>query len=230
VPKDSNMSEVAFPARVVAAFAEGVERADARRPQAVSTRSERVYQPGIGPHSEPATVRLVVQELANSEATKRWHITQSVPYPRSPRQKCDLVIVDGPQRWSVEVKMARFKGDNGKPADEMLMHLLSPYESDRSAVTDCVKLSRSGFPGRLAVLIYGFDYGDRPLDPAIEAFEALAHLRVRLGPRHAASFANLVHPIHQQGRVFVWEIAHDSIAKQDAMAQPLLIDLVEPDA
>jgi hypothetical protein len=39
--------------------------------------------------------------------------------------------------------MLRLMGDNGKPNDNMLMHILSPYPAHRSAVTDCAKLVRS---------------------------------------------------------------------------------------
>ena len=35
--------------------------------------------------------------------------------------------------WAIEVKMLRLMGDNGKPNDNMLMHILSPYERHRSA-------------------------------------------------------------------------------------------------
>ena len=81
--------------------------------------------------------------------------------------------------------MARFRGDNGKPDVTGLKDLLSPYESDRSALTDCAKLATSGFTCQKAVVIYGFDYPDRPLDPAIDAFEALAARQVeaRSAPR-----------------------------------------------
>lgn len=65
-------------------------------------------------------------------------------------------------------------GDNGKPNDNMLMHILSPYPDDRSTPTDGVKLLESGLPGRKAIAIYGFDYVGLPMDPAIYAFEALA--------------------------------------------------------
>jgi hypothetical protein len=50
-----------------------------------------------------------------------------VPYPNAPRQKCDLLISPNEgQPWAIEVKMLRFMGDNGKPNDNMLMHILSP--------------------------------------------------------------------------------------------------------
>jgi hypothetical protein len=97
-------------------------------------------------------------------------------------------------------------GDNGKPNDNMLMHILSPYPKDRSALTDCGKLVRSGLPGKKAIVIYGFDYPGLPMDPAIEAFEVLAARAVRLGKRAVGSYADLVHPVHGHGRVFGWEV------------------------
>lgn len=54
--------------------------------------------------------------------------------------------------------------------------------------------------------IYGFDYPDLPMDPAVEAFETLASRFVKLGPRSVATYAGLVHPVHVAGRVFGWEI------------------------
>jgi hypothetical protein len=102
--------------------------------------------------------------------------------------------------------MLRLMGDNGKPNDDMLMHILSPYPSHRSALTDCQKLAASGFSGSLAVLIYGYDYDALPMEPAVEAFEQLAEHRVRLGSRETASFDGLIHPVHRRGGVFVWEV------------------------
>jgi hypothetical protein len=107
-------------------------------------------------------------------------------------------------------------GDNGKANDNMLMHILSPYPGDRSALTDCVKLLESGLPGRKAVIIYGFDYPALPMDPAIEAFEALARRWVALGERCVATYQGLVHPVHQAGRVFGWQIL--SAATQQPIA------------
>jgi hypothetical protein len=106
----------------------------------------------------------------------------------------------------VEVNMARFRGDNGKPDDTALKDLLSPYSGDRSALTDCQKLAESGFPCRKALMVYGFDYEDRPLDPAIEALELLAQNKVFLGSRCEAIIGTLIHPVHHFGRLFGWEI------------------------
>jgi hypothetical protein len=41
-------------------------------------------------------------------------------------------------------------------------------------VTDWVKLARSDFAGKFAILIYGFEDPERPLDWLIEAIEAIA--------------------------------------------------------
>jgi len=97
-------------------------------------------------------------------------------------------------------------GDNGKPNANMLMHILSPYPADRSALTDCLKLASSSLGRRHAVVIYGFDFEEYPMEPAIAAFETLAHERVRLSQRFTASFADLVHPVHRQGAVHAWEL------------------------
>jgi hypothetical protein len=77
-----------------------------------------------------------------------------------------------------------------------------------------VKLLESGLTGRKAVVIYGFDYPNLPMDPAIDAFETLARRWVALGSRHVAHYADLVHPVHVAGRVFGWEIAPPPLSTQ----------------
>jgi hypothetical protein len=140
-------------------------------------------------------------ELAGAHPSTYGAVHTGVPYPNAPRQKCDLLIAPSDGRsWAVEVKMLRFMGDNGKP------NILSPYPKHRSALTDCQKLVGSGFEEPYALLIYGYDYDDWPMERAVEAFEQLARHRVQLGPRHFASFNGLIHPVHQRGGVFVWEI------------------------
>jgi hypothetical protein len=185
-----------------------IKAIDLRRPQAANARTGAAYQPGIGPHSETKAVDLIVEELlARMPDRYAGQLQTDVPYASGSRQKCDLCIGQQPSwEWAVEVKMLRLMGDNGKPNDNMLMHILSPYPNDRSALTDCTKLLESGLQGRKAVLIYGFDYPALPMDPAIEAFETLARERVALGPRCLAQFDDLVHPVHRAGRVFAWAV------------------------
>lgn len=179
-------------------------RADARSPVAVS-RGGRTYQPGIGPHAENAAVALMLDELREMHQYAALPIGQFLAYPHAPRQKCDLWLGD-PVQWAIEVKMARFRGDNGKPDDTALKDLLSPYDGDRSALADTVKLANSNIGTHKAVLVYGFEFPDRPLEPAIEAFETLARGRVRLGERNQACLGQLVHPVFAGGAVFAWEV------------------------
>jgi hypothetical protein len=108
--------------------------------------------------------------------------------------------------WAIEVKHARLYRNNGEREPCEFQHLISPYADDRSALTDCEKLAQSQFTGDKAVLIYGFDYPDRPVAPLIDAFEVLARTRVHLGCRHSAPFSGLVHPYHRAGWVFAWQI------------------------
>lgn len=190
---------------IVADFAKAIRAVDHLRPVWTSSRSGNAYLPGIGPHPETETVRLVTDRLSTSHPERYSPYALGVPYPSGSRQKCDWVIGD-PPRWAIEVKMLRLMGDNGKPNDNMLMHILSPYPVNRSALTDVSKLQESGFACRRAVLIYGFDYSDLLMEPALQAFERLAEALAPLSPRSEASFEGLVHPIHQRGSAVAWEI------------------------
>jgi hypothetical protein len=186
----------------VMAFAKAFNAADARGPTAVSPRSGRVYQPGIGPHPEDRAVDLIVAELAVMRSD--WLIALRQCYPGS-RQTCDLLWGDPPE-WAIEIKMFRPNGDNGKPDDTAIKDILSPFASDRSAVSDCRKIAESDIAPHRSILIYGFDDARKPLRDMIAAFETLAQTRVWLGPRHEAPIGPLVHPVHQGGAVFAWEV------------------------
>ena len=186
----------------VDALAEGIEVADAAGPTAVNQRSGQPFLPGIGPHSEAATIDLA---LAALKPARLPPVHREVPYPAIPRQRCDLVL-DDPPGWAIEVKMLRLYGNNGKRNDNMLLHLLSPYPKHRSAVTDCEKLNASGFTQRKAVVIFGYESEDFPLAEGFGAFEALARRRVALTGPCVATFENLIHPVHASGHVCGWEI------------------------
>jgi hypothetical protein len=115
---------------LVADFALGMEKADAKRPQQISTRSGKAYQPGLGPHTEARTIDLVMAELETTRPDVYGEHATGVPCPGvSPIKRRDLVVGG----WAVEAKMLRIMGDNGKPNDNMLMHILSPYPQHRSA-------------------------------------------------------------------------------------------------
>jgi len=193
---------------IIADIAAAIKRIDTRRPQAASSRTGALYQPGIGPHPETQAVSLIARELELVEALRYGRrITVDVPYPKPSRQKCDLCIgSDDKREWAIEVKMFRLMGDNGKPNDNMIGHILSPYPKDRSALTDCAKLAGASLAERKAIVIYGFDYPSLTMDLGIDAFERLATATVNLGPRSVDAYNDLVHPIHAAGRVFGWEV------------------------
>lgn len=188
-------------------FAEAIKAVDRHGPVAINQRSKQPFQPGLGPHTEAATISLLMKELSGRYPDRYADFGMGVRYPKLARQKCDLCIGIAPSwKWAIEVKLVRFLGDNGRPNDNILMHLLSPYAEHRSALTDCSKLLNSGIEGRKGILIYGFEHDDWPLGPAVDAFEILASARVRLGQRASSDFEGLVHPIHRRGKVFAWEL------------------------
>ncbi len=199
-------AQPSFLTALVTDFANGLKAADARRPQAVNQRSEKVFQAGIGPHSEAQTARLVLKEMRAAKPAEYASVEVAVPYPNERRQKCDLAAHALGESWFVEVKMWRLMDDNGTPNDNSLMHILSPYPQHRSALTDCDKLALSGFTGRKAILIYAYEASGWPLALVIDAFEALARTHIHLSDRCAASFDGLCHPIHRSGNVYGWEL------------------------
>jgi len=185
-------------------FAAGMVAADALCPQASSHRREGVsYQPGIGPFAEDAAVRLTLDQMV-ARHPRTYESARKVAYPAGSKT-CDLGLGD-PLEWAIEVKLARVRRDNGTYEDTAVKKILSPYPDDRSAVTDCIKLSESKFECRKAVLIYGFEDPLRPLEWLISAFELIAAQHVRLGERAETRFEELVHPIFSRGAVFTWEV------------------------
>jgi hypothetical protein len=188
-------------------FAYALNAVDRLKPIACNARTGAPYQPGIGPHTESATIGLVLDELRTRWPEKYDATSREVSYPESSRQKCDLCIGSVPKwSWCIEIKMLRIMGDNGKPNDNMLMHILSPYEAHRSAVTDCEKLARSQFQGRKGIVLFAYEYPTYPVEPAARSFELLSADRVSLGIRAAASFKGLLHPVHREGWVLGWEV------------------------
>ena len=202
--------------QIVGDFATALQRADAKRPQQAG-RNGRMYSAGIGPHHEDKAVHMIVAEMRLLRPDA-YDNAGPIHYPSNPRLTCDLAIGEGPE-WAIEVKMARAYGDNGIPDASWLKDLISPYAVDRSALTDSAKLRASGFNTKgshEAILIYGFDYDDRPLELAVDLLEHLLSRLGPTGPRKQAQFSDLVHPIHQRGSVVAWEICwHGTNGKEE---------------
>jgi hypothetical protein len=192
--------------RLTGNLSSAVVNVDARHPIAVNKKSGVAFKPGLGPFSEAKTFELILEEAKRADPTWLKELAYSVPYPAHPKQKCDARVTTAEGELFLEGKLLRLKGDNGKPNDNMLMHILSPYPKHHSALTDCIKLSGSGFPGTKAVVIVGYSYDDLPLEPAVAAFEALAKAMVMLGKRHEASFCGLCHPVQGEGKVLAWQV------------------------
>lgn len=74
-----------------------IVRVDSRSPIWTSSTTGKSYQPGIGPHPETETLRLVASELLESAPGKYGTLSLNVPYPSAPRQKCDLVVQAHPE-------------------------------------------------------------------------------------------------------------------------------------
>ena len=110
--------------------------------------------------------------------------------------------------------MFRVMRDNGTVEPPAVLHILSPYPADHSAVTDCPKLLGSGFECRKGIVIFGYDYDKWPMDPVIEAFETLASKLVDLKMARPSAVADLIHPVHLAGRVFGWEIEAQRAARR----------------
>jgi hypothetical protein len=185
--------------QVVCDFADAFKAIDSRH------LIHKGFQPGIGPFGEPDGVKLALAYLQQVRP-EVYGSAQSKQYPGG-RQSCDLVIDD---QWAIEYKLIRPFGDNGRPAEHWSENVLHPYEGNTSAIGDCFKLARSGFQERKAIVVYGFEHAPPqvPLEPAVRSFEVIAEkvAGIRLGARESASFDGLVHPVHQQGKVYGWEL------------------------
>jgi len=188
-------------ADLVVDFARAIQSVDA------AGHRQAPYRPGFGPLHEKPALKLVMADLAEADPQRYASHQLEVPYGDGTRQKCDICL-GGPQpwEWAIEVKMLRLLGDNENRNDNMMGQILSPYPRHGSALTDCTKLLTSQLGTHKAILIYGFDHPPWLMDPGIEAFEVLASRKVRLASRAVATFDGLVHPVHQRGRVFGWEV------------------------
>ena len=181
-------------------FAKRIRIADSRKPQKTS-RTGRRYQEGIGPFTEDETVEQVLNEFpAGWNGCKFERLKK---YPSSPRNKCDLCIASPFRKLFIEVKMMRLFGDNGKPNDNIAMHILSPYPQHRSALTDIQKLKGSGFEGDKAIVIYGYEYDDYPMSLMMDCFEILAGDQLCM-PARPREFDGLIHPVHRRGKIYGW--------------------------
>ncbi len=192
-----NLSEL------VCDFANGLKQVDQMRP--IGRSLTRQYSPGVGPLPEAKAVKAVTTILA---AAKPDVYLSAGPcrYPES-RQMCDCRI---PGSWAIEFKLIRPYGDNGKEAEHWSENLLHPYRGNVSAIADCLKLRESTFKERKGIIVFGYEHTPPQinLETAVRSFEVIARevVGLKLCDRKVAVIAGLVHPYHQQAKVFGWEI------------------------
>ena len=189
---------------IVGDFADAFKAVDETRPQGGSRT--RIYRPGIGPLTEADAVSRALQYLKESKRSSYYRDASPKRYPNS-RQQCDLVV---PNEWAMEFKLLRPFGDNGAEAEHWSENALHPYPGNVRSIGDSFKLVESGFPERKAIVIFGYEHSPPLIDTtvAIESFEAIAKqvVGIELGARQSAEFGPLIHPVHQQGKVFGWQV------------------------
>lgn len=190
--------------QIVDDFALAFKAVDAAAPQ--GTSKTRTYKPGIGPLREAEAVQKALSFLQSSLNPFAYASAAPQLYPSS-RQLCDMVL---PGEWAIEFKLIRPFGDNGVIAEHWSENILHPYAGNVSSIGDCIKLCQSGFGERKAIIVFGYEHTPPQADlrVAVSAFEVTAQqvVGIRLGPRCEAQFSELIHPVHQQGKVFGWEL------------------------
>jgi len=179
--------------RLIADIADALKAADSDRV------AHKAFQPGIGPFGESEMVRAGLVKLRSLRPCQY----EKAVIKRTP----DLLV---PGRWAIEFKIVRPFGDNGKAAEHWSENVLHPYAGNISSLGDCLKLLRSDIGERKVIVVVGYEHSPSqiPVEPAISAFEIVARnvLRLDLSCRCEELRTGLVHPIHQQLRVFGYEI------------------------
>jgi hypothetical protein len=193
--------------QIVSDFALAFKAVDDSAPKGRSRTRE--YRAGIGPLTENEAI---TRALAWLKQIKPSDYSEGGPraYPNS-RQICDLVL---PGQWAVECKLIRPFGDNGVEAEHWSENVLHPYSGNVSSVGDAIKLNESGFAERKGILVFGYEHLPPRinLDLAVRCFEVICSqvLRIPLSERHSAEFSSLIHPSHQHGKVFGWEVRQNT--------------------
>jgi hypothetical protein len=160
--------------------------------------SFKSFKPGVGPYGKPQLLKLIANYLNGLPQYKGGVLTKKSP---------DLLI---PKEWAVEFKIARPYGDNGELAENWSVNLLHPYPGNISTIGDCYKLCGLKCPERLAVTVIGYEHNPplTPLSPLIKSFEVIAKqvAGIELSERIETQHYGLIHPVHQQLKVFAWQV------------------------
>ena len=151
-------------------FAKSLEIVDKKVSPAKNARTGEEYDKRIGPYQEKLLIEHVVSNMKEENSELYKDIQLEVKYPND-RKRCDVVLNNN---LFIEVKAVRKMRNNGVHEEFLVNHILSPYEADHSFLTDTKKLLESGFDGKKAVVMYGYDYPDFPIDLILGCFELIA--------------------------------------------------------
>lgn len=170
------------------------------------------WEPGIGPFEEDNQVEMILRELP---AQSKSGINTQEPYPDTGR-RCDIVIDCDGGTLPVEVKLLRFRLDNGNIDPNMYKSVFSPFpeRSSSSLLTDVNKLEKSGFSPPYGLLGLYYEEEDEEYEQLraenvaekfvmdVEYWFGLDIETVALEP-----FDGLRHSHHQRGAVIAWLVS-----------------------
>jgi hypothetical protein len=166
--------------------------------------SHEKFQDGIGPFEEERQLDFLVEELKSKEYQG---IKQEVKYPSSSK-KVDLIW----KSHQIEAKLLRLRGDNGRLSQYMFRKIFSPFKSN-SLIGDAEKLLESDLGGQKALLGIYYEREDEPQEKL--NFENISKKikkdlefwhSITVEEEYTASFESLRHPVHQKGRVVLFEL------------------------
>jgi hypothetical protein len=178
---------------IVDRIAEGLTVIDAQDEGGrFNRRTGEPYLKGLKTMSEHEVTTALVKWWPNAHPGDfggRLEAVSEVPYPNSPRDRCDIFIREnGTEKpvWAIEVKHIALVGDNGKNNDYGVTKMLSPYLKDRSLRHDMIRLRDSGFECRSASVVYSFSYTPNSIKEASSRYPMHAD-RIREMDRVRAS-------------------------------------------
>ena len=175
------------------------------------------WKAGIGPFEDEAQVGMIHSQLAaNHEAPLT--IDREVRYLNT-NKRCDHVVEADGVTLPIEVKLLRFRRDNGNIDPNMYKSVFSPFpeRSSSSMLTDAKKLVASDFDQPTALLGLYYQREEEPYEQLraetiAEKFQQdVAYwYDIECETIAIASFDGLRHPHHEHGAVIAWLIAGDT--------------------
>jgi hypothetical protein len=170
------------------------------------------WKPGIGPFEEDEQVRMLVEATRDGVG---GNLTREVDYEGT-EQSCDLLYEEDGLRLPIEVKLIRFRYDNGNIDPNTFPKVFSPFpeRSSSSLLTDAKKLRQSSFEESYALLGIYYEKENEEYEQ-MKASKIAGKLSIdaeywygiEVEPVCISRFDGLRHPHHQRGAVIAWELS-----------------------